>query len=183
MSKCEQRSGPDREHHHRDKRKENWPDSRISKKGDRSDRPLPPPYALNIDADELVCYHLKDKDFVRWPEQKDAGRDPSKYCEFQKGSSHSTETCRALRGEIIEMLKKGHLREFLNERGRKTYGLDEEAKLVETYHEEVQEQERTPSPSPIHRLIGMISGGSIFSGETSSTCREHTRRAKTFVPR
>ena len=95
---------------------------------------------------------------MRWPEQKDTGRDPSKYCEFHKRSGHSTETCRALRGEIIEILKRGHLREFLSERGRKTYGLDEETKLVETYHEEVQEQEWTFSPPPIHILIGIISG-------------------------
>lgn len=30
--------------------------------------------------------------------------------------------------EIMELLKKGHLREFLSEKGRQTYGLKDESK-------------------------------------------------------
>ena len=40
----------------------------------------------------------------------------------------------------------------------KMYELDEGPKLVETYHEEVQEQERTLSLPKIHKLVGIISG-------------------------
>ncbi|GMN63815.1 hypothetical protein TIFTF001_032908 [Ficus carica] len=70
------------------------------------------------------------KDFVPWPNKlpENPARDTTKYCEFHKDHGHQTIDCRALRAEVTELLKKGHLREFLTEKGRETYGLGGEAK-------------------------------------------------------
>ncbi|GMN75297.1 hypothetical protein TIFTF001_056403, partial [Ficus carica] len=88
-------------------------------------RPLSPPkYALGISPSELIA-HLKRQDFVTWPKKlpENSARDTTKYCEFHKDHGHQTIDCRALRAEVVELLKKGHLREFLTEKGRETYGL------------------------------------------------------------
>ncbi|GMN70161.1 hypothetical protein TIFTF001_039206 [Ficus carica] len=139
------------------------------KRGERSSRrdrkrPFSPPkYALGISPSELIA-HLKRQDFVTWPKKlpENPARDTSKYCEFHKDHGHNTVDCRALRAEVAELLKKGHLREFLTEKGRETYGLSGEHKERRV----VQQIEETPSPPPVRKTIGVILGGSIYSGET-----------------
>ncbi|GMN65329.1 hypothetical protein TIFTF001_034407, partial [Ficus carica] len=127
-------------------------------------RPFSPPkYALGISPSELIA-HLKRQDFVTWSKKlpENPARDTSKYCEFHKDHGHNTVDCRALRAEVAELLKKGHLREFLIEKGRETYGLGGEHKERRV----VQQIEDTPSPPPVRKTIGVILGGSIYSGET-----------------
>ncbi|GMN62714.1 hypothetical protein TIFTF001_031786 [Ficus carica] len=121
------------------------------KRSSRRDRkrPLSPPkYALEISPSELVA-HLKRQDFVTWPKKlpENAARDTTKYCEFHKDHGHHTIDCRALRAEVAELLKKGHLREFLTEKGRETYGLGNESKERKV----VQQIEDTPSPPPVRK--------------------------------
>ncbi|GMN48555.1 hypothetical protein TIFTF001_017738 [Ficus carica] len=55
-------------------------------------------------------------------------RDMTKYCKFHKDQGHNTINCRALRAEVAELLKKGHLIEFLIVKGMETYGLGNESK-------------------------------------------------------
>ncbi|GMN28076.1 hypothetical protein TIFTF001_044194 [Ficus carica] len=69
----------------------------------------------------------------------------TKYCEFHRDHGHHTIDCRKLRAEVVELLNKGHLREFLSEKGRETYGLGNESKERKI----VQQIEETPSPPPI----------------------------------
>ncbi|GMN66223.1 hypothetical protein TIFTF001_035294 [Ficus carica] len=106
----------------------------------------PPKYALGISPSELIAY-LKRQDFVTWPKKlpENPARDTSKYCEFHKDYGHNTIDCRALRAEVAELLKKGHLREFLTEKGRETYGFGGETKERRI----VQQIEDTPSPPPV----------------------------------
>lgn len=52
----------------------------------------------------------------------------TKYCDFHKDHGHHTIDCRALQAEVAELLKKKHLQEFLNAKGREIYGLDNESK-------------------------------------------------------
>ncbi|GMN58181.1 hypothetical protein TIFTF001_027277 [Ficus carica] len=100
----------------------------------------------SINPSELVA-HLKHQDFVIWPKKlpENPGRDTTKYCEFHKDHGHQTIDCRAMRAEVTELLKKGHLYEFLTENGRETYGLDNESKERKI----VQQIEDTPSPLPV----------------------------------
>ncbi|GMN60132.1 hypothetical protein TIFTF001_029207 [Ficus carica] len=81
------------------------------------------------DLSELIA-HLKHQDFITGPKKlpENPARDTTKYCEFYKDPGHQTIDCRALRAEVAELLKKGHLREFLTEKGIETYGLSNESK-------------------------------------------------------
>ena len=96
-----------------------------------------------------------------------------KYCEFHRDHGHHTIDCRVLRAEVAELLKKGHLREFLTEKGRETYGLGNESKERRI----VQQIKDMPSPPPVRKTIGVICGGSIYSGETVTSIKSHRRRA------
>ena len=83
-------------------------------------RPLSPPkYALGISPSELIA-RLKRQDFITWPKKllENPARDSTKYCELHRDHGHQTIDCRALRTKVAELLKKGHLREFLTEKGR-----------------------------------------------------------------
>lgn len=97
----------------------------------------------------------------------------TKYCEFHKDHGHHTIDCRALRAEIVELLKKGHLQEFLTEKGRETYMLDNEQKEQRI----VQQIKDTLSPPPIRKTIGVICGGLVFSGDTMITIKAHQTKA------
>ena len=93
-------------------------------------RPLSPPkYALGISPSELIAY-LKHQDFITWLKKlpENPARDSMKYCELHRDHGYQTIDCRALKAEFSELLKKGHLREFLTEKGRETYGLGNESK-------------------------------------------------------
>nr|GMN21026.1 hypothetical protein TIFTF001_043224 [Ficus carica] len=133
-------------------------------------RPFSPPkYALGISPSELIA-HLKRQDFVTWPKKlpENPARDTSKYCEFHKDHGHNTVDCRALRAEVAELLKKGHLREFLTEKRKETYGLSGEHKERRV----VQHIEDTPSPPPVRKTIGVILGGSIYNRSLIATRKE-----------
>ncbi|GMN74449.1 hypothetical protein TIFTF001_053156, partial [Ficus carica] len=134
----------------------------------------PPKYALGISPSELIA-HLKCQEFVTWPKKlpENPAIDTTKYCEFHKDHGHQTIDCRALRAEVAELLKKGHLQEFPTEKGRETYGLGNESKERRI----VLQIEDTPLPPPVRKTIGVIYGGSTYSGETVTAIKSHRRRA------
>ncbi|GMN64924.1 hypothetical protein TIFTF001_033994 [Ficus carica] len=73
----------------------------------------------------------------------------TKYCEFHKDHGPHTIDCRALRAESAELLKKGHLREFLTNKGGETYGLYNEPKKRRI----MQQIEDTPSTPPVWKSV------------------------------
>lgn len=102
-------------------------EDRTSKREQR--HPLSPPkHAINIGPSELVA-HLKGRDYVTRTWKR----------------TMVTIPCRALRAEIVKLLKKGHLQEFLTEKGWETYGLDNEPNERRI----VQQIKDMPSPPPI----------------------------------
>ncbi|GMN64739.1 hypothetical protein TIFTF001_033797 [Ficus carica] len=118
--------------------------------------------------------HLKGWDYVLWLKKlpDNPARDITKYCEFHKDHDHNTIDCRALRAEVAELLKKGHLREFLTKKGRETYGLGSEPKERNV----VQQIKDTPSPLPVRKTIGVICGGSAYSVEIATAIKAYRRK-------
>ncbi|KAF3579305.1 hypothetical protein DY000_02031415 [Brassica cretica] len=54
---------------------------------------------------------------VKWPHKMkapDSFRNTGFWCDFHRDHGHKTEDCVALKIEVIELLRKGHLREFLS---------------------------------------------------------------------
>ena len=77
---------------------------------------------MNIEPSDLVA-HLKGKEYVRWPgkaRDDNKERDMTKYCEFHSDYGHTTDSCKGLRLEVSELLKRGHLKEFLIDKGKNT---------------------------------------------------------------
>ena len=117
--------------------------------------------------------HLKGKDFVHWPGKITTAYDhrkPNEYCEFHQDRGHSTSDCKALRYEVIELLKIGHLKEFLSEKGWQTYGL---ASGIRDKHE----TSKTPSLLPTKKTMKVILVGSPQTGESYSTVNKSNRKA------
>ena len=58
---------------------------------------------------------------VKWPQKMKAPYsfwNPGLWCDFHCDNGHKTEDCVALKIEVNELLKKGHLREFLSEKAK-----------------------------------------------------------------
>ena len=181
LKRRKQRNDPDQYRCNGETRKQSWLDSRTNIIKNQSHQPLHSPYALNIDADEQVYYRLKDKDYVRWPRQMDLSTNDEEYCEFHHEKVHATVDCKALRYEI-KLLKRGHLTEFICERGCNIYELSKEGNMAMVHCQDECAKERTPSIPIIFKQVGMISGGSTYSGDTGSFSREHIRIAKFVAP-
>ena len=75
---------------------------------------------------------------VKWPKKMkapDSFRNPGFWCNFHRDNGHTTEDCVALNIEVNDLLRKGHLREFLSEKAKshlskKTTGKPPEAAPV-----------------------------------------------------
>ena len=96
-----------------------------------------------------------------------ASEDESVWCDFHRDHGHKTEDCIALKIKVNELLKKGHLREFLSEKAKnhlskKTMGKPTEA---------------TPFLPPRQdRKIHVISGSSEISGISHAAEKKHMER-------
>ena len=65
---------------------------------------------------------------VKWPKEMkalDSFQNPNRWCDFHNDHVHKMEDCVALRIEVNELLKKGHLQEFLSNKSKSL--LDKEA--------------------------------------------------------
>ncbi|XP_018463664.1 uncharacterized protein LOC108834839 [Raphanus sativus] len=70
---------------------------------------------------ELICVLRQMGPQVKWPPKmkaSDANRHPKRWCEFHNDHGHTTEDCIVLKIEVAELLKKGHLREFLSDKAK-----------------------------------------------------------------
>ncbi|XP_019250921.1 PREDICTED: uncharacterized protein LOC109229826 [Nicotiana attenuata] len=82
-------------------------------------------------------------------------------CEFHQERGHKTEECIALRQEVVNMLRQGHLKELLSDQGRTNF-----ARGCEQH----QGSPKPPSPTrTIHMIIGGGNDNSINSVKSTTT--------------
>ena len=127
---------------------------------------------LPISKPELVNVLTRMGQQVKWPQKiktSDSNRNPNRWCDFHSDHGHKTEDCVALRIEVKELLKKGHLREFLFDK----------AKNLLSKNTTNQPTEVTPaSLTRQDRVIHVISGGSEISGISHAAAKKSTRNAR-----
>ena len=78
---------------------------------------------VNVAFKELVhkiVDRIKNEPFFRWPNKM--GGDPSRrnqnlYCTYHRDKGHTTEQCRVLKDHLGQLVKAGHLKEFVVEPG------------------------------------------------------------------
>ncbi|XP_070039922.1 uncharacterized protein [Nicotiana tomentosiformis] len=86
---------------------------------------------------------------VKWPPKIRSDPNTRKsdaLYEFHQERGHKTEDCIALRQEVINMLRQGHLKELLSDKGRTNFARG-------------REDQGLPKPSSPARTINMIIGG------------------------
>ncbi|KAF3500805.1 hypothetical protein F2Q69_00042518 [Brassica cretica] len=106
---------------------------------------------------------------VSRPELINVLRQMGQQCDFHRDHGHKKEDCVALKIEVNELLRKGHLMEFLSEKAKshlrkETMGKPTEAAPV--------------SPPRQDRVIHVISGGSEVSGISHAAAKKSTWNAK-----
>ncbi|KAL5569967.1 hypothetical protein UlMin_026542 [Ulmus minor] len=133
------------------------------------ERPRLPEYNLSIEPTELVGVLKGIREAVKWPQKMKSTpgtQDTKKWCEFHRDHGHRTDECHALRLEVAELLKQGHLKDLLTEHGRATR--DKGSSRV---------RDGTPPAPPRHnKIINVISGGSEVSEVSYAAAKWNSRR-------
>ncbi|XP_013662945.2 uncharacterized protein LOC106367666 [Brassica napus] len=127
---------------------------------------------LSVSRPELVNVLKQMGQQVKWPQKMkapDSFRNPGFWCDFHRDHGHKTEDCVALKIEVNELLRKGHLKEFLSDKAKshlskETTGKPTEAALL--------------WPPRQDRLIHVILGGSEISGISHAAAKKSTWNAK-----
>uniref|UniRef100_A0A0D3E8H3 Retrotransposon gag domain-containing protein n=1 Tax=Brassica oleracea var. oleracea TaxID=109376 RepID=A0A0D3E8H3_BRAOL len=119
--------------------------------------------------------------YQNWPIQKgwqqvasedestDSFRNPCYWCDFHRDHGHKTEDCVAQNIKVNELLKKGHLREFLSEKAESHLNKETTGKPTEA---------ASVSPPRQDRVIHVISARSEISGMSHAAAKECTWNAK-----
>lgn len=82
-----------------------------------------PEYNLSISPTEAVKALKQLGNKVKWLEKMRTPleqRDRLKWCEFHADHGHWTDDCIALKLEVAQLLKQGHLTDLLTDKGKQT---------------------------------------------------------------
>ncbi|XP_031280937.1 uncharacterized protein LOC116139397 [Pistacia vera] len=103
---------------------------------------------------------------VKWPSKlnPEARRDKTKWYEFHGDHGHNTADCIALQLEATALLKRGHLRDLLTDKGKNT--------ISHKSSKEPSPPLREPTPKG---FCSLISGGSEISGVSYSSAKRYAR--------
>ena len=99
----------------------------------------------------------------------DSFRNRGFWCDFHRDRGHKTEDCIALKIEVNELLRKGHLREFLSEKAKSHLSKETTGKPTEA---------APVSPPRKDRVIHVIQGCSEVSGISHAAAKKSTWNAK-----
>ncbi|KAF3560847.1 hypothetical protein DY000_02015830 [Brassica cretica] len=127
---------------------------------------------LSISRLELINVLRQMGQQVKWPHKMkahDSFWNPGFWCDFHQDHGHKTEDCIALKIEVNDLLRKGHLREFLSEKAKSHLSKETTGKPTEA---------APVSPPRQDRVIHVISGGSEVSGISHAAARKSTWNAK-----
>ncbi|XP_021848852.1 uncharacterized protein [Spinacia oleracea] len=93
----------------------------------------------------------------------------SKWCDFHRDNGHETEECISHKKEVEFLLKRGHLKELLSDKGKETFNKEKTAQLDPTASSD------RPDPPTFNKVVKVISGGSDICGLTSSAAKKINR--------
>ncbi|XP_056694843.1 uncharacterized protein [Spinacia oleracea] len=109
---------------------------------------------------------------VRWPKKSDrpdSTKDMSRWCDFHRDNGHTTEECISLKKEVAYLLKRGHLKDLLSDKGKETYNKDSSSQPNPAPSGD------RPAPPTFEKVVSVISGGSDICGLTSSAAKKINR--------
>ncbi|XP_020222112.1 uncharacterized protein LOC109804693 [Cajanus cajan] len=116
--------------------------------------------------------------------------DKTKTCQFHRNRGHTTEECSALRDRIGDLVKAGHLQNFIrtdsrrtdNRPGRSEYRRDNRNRALSRHRSRERSRSRDANDqrdrNPPRRVINTISGGFAGGGGSSSAWKRHLRAIK-----
>ncbi|KAF2557478.1 hypothetical protein F2Q68_00015071 [Brassica cretica] len=126
---------------------------------------------LSVSRPELVNVLRQMCQQVKWPQKMkapDSFRNPGFWCDFHRDHGHKTEDCVALKIEVYELLRKGHLRDFLSDKAKSHLSKETTGKPTEA----------APVSPPRHdRVIHVILGGSEISDISHAAAKKSTWNA------
>ena len=168
-SRVDRRSEPYPTHNRSESRRRDY--NRSSETRPR-DGPKVPEYNLSVSPAQAVLAMKGLGDKVRWHEKMrtpDDQRDRTRWRDFHADHGHRTDECIALKLEVSNLLKRGHLTDLLTDKGKQTF--------QQRGNKPDARREITPPRPPTHeRTVNVITGGSEVSGVTHSAAKRHTRQ-------
>ncbi|XP_048622649.1 uncharacterized protein LOC125591825 [Brassica napus] len=127
---------------------------------------------LSVSRPELINVLRQIFQQVKWPQKMkalDSFRNPGFRCDFHRDHGHKTEDCVALKSEVNELLRNGHLKELLSEKAKSHLSKETTGKPTEA---------APVSPPRRNRVIHIILGGSEISGISHAVAKKRTWNAK-----